>query len=99
MLLSHYFVVAGLLFSIGLFGVLVRSNALIMLMSLELMLNAVNLLFVAFSRYNLGMDGVAFVFFSITVAAAEVAVGLAIVVALFRSRQTVEVSRFNEMKH
>jgi NADH-quinone oxidoreductase subunit K len=99
MLLSHYFVVAALLFSIGLFGVLVRTNTLIMLMCLELMLNAVNLLFVAFSRYNLGMDGALFVFFSITVAAAEVAVGLAIVVALFRMRNSADVSLFNAMKN
>jgi len=99
MLLSHFLILAGLLFSIGFFGVLLRTNALIVLMSLELMLNAVNLLFVAFSRYNLGMDGVVFVFFSITVAAAEVAVGLAIVVALFRRKGTVNVSNFNELKN
>ena len=71
MLLSHFLIISGLLFAIGFFGVLFRTNALIVLMSLELMLNAVNLLFVAFSRFNMGMDGVLFVFFSITVAAAE----------------------------
>ncbi len=99
MLLSHYLIVSGLLFSIGFFGVLLRTNALIVLMSLELMLNAVNLLFVSFSRFNMGMDGVLFVFFSITVAAAEVAVGLAIVVALFRRKGTVNISSFNELKN
>jgi NADH-quinone oxidoreductase subunit K len=99
MLLTHYLIVSGLIFSIGFFGVLLRTNALVMLMSLELMLNAVNLMFVAFSRFNLGMDGVLFVFFSITVAAAEVAVGLAIVVALFRRKDTLNVSGFNRMKN
>lgn len=99
MLLSHYLIISGLLFAIGFFGVLLRTNALIVLMSLELMLNAVNLLFVAFSRFNLVMDGAIFVFFSITVAAAEVAVGLAIVVSLFRRKGTVNISRFNELKN
>lgn len=99
MLLSHYLIVSGLIFSIGFFGVLLRTNALIMLMSLELMLNAVNLMFVAFSRFNMGMDGVLFVFFTITVAAAEVAVGLAIVVALFRRKESVNVSGFNSLKN
>ncbi len=99
MLLTHYLIISALLFVIGLFGVLFRTNALIVLMSLELMLNAVNLLFVAFSRFNMGMDGVIFVFFSITVAAAEVAVGLAIVVALFRRKGTLTISRFNELKN
>lgn len=99
MMLSHYLIVSGILFSIGFLGVLLRKNSLVVLMSLELMLNAVNLLFVAFSRYNLSLDGSIFVFFSITVAAAEVAVGLAIVVALFRLKQTVFVDAFNEMKN
>ncbi|MBN2234641.1 MAG: NADH-quinone oxidoreductase subunit NuoK [Opitutales bacterium] len=99
MMLSHYLIVSGILFSIGFLGVLLRKNTLVVLMSLELMLNAVNLLFVAFSRYNLSLDGSIFVFFSITVAAAEVAVGLAIVVALFRLKQTVFVDAFNEMKN
>lgn len=99
MLLSHYLIVSGLLFSIGFFGVLLRTNALVMLMCLELMLNAVNLMFVAFSRFNLGMDGVLFVFFTITVAAAEVAVGLAIIVALYRRKQSVDVSGFTELKN
>ena len=80
--------VSGLLFAIGMFGVILRKNTLVIYMSLELMLNAVNLALVAFSRYNNTMDGNIFVFFIITVAAAEVAVGLAIVVALFRKRQT-----------
>ncbi len=97
--MSHYLVVAGILFSIGMFGVLLRRNTLVMLMCLELMLNAVNLLFVAFSRYNLNLDGNLFVFFAITVAAAEVAVGLAIVVALFKRKDTVQVDAFTEMKN
>lgn len=89
MSLNAFIFVASALFIIGFFGVLLRRNALIVLMSLELMLNAVNVALVAFSRYNNTMDGNIFVFFIITVAAAEVAVGLAIIVALFRRRQTV----------
>ena len=85
-------------FAIGLLGVLLRKNTLVIYMSLELMLNAVNLGLVAFSRYNT-MDGNLFVFFIITVAAAEVAVGLAIVVALYRRRQTVLVNELNSFSH
>ncbi|MFP4165701.1 MAG: NADH-quinone oxidoreductase subunit NuoK [Opitutales bacterium] len=95
--LNAFILVAGLLFSIGFLGVLVRKNTLVIYMSLELMLNAVNLALVAFSRYNGSMDGAVFVFFIITVAAAEVAVGLAIIVALFRRRQTVMVDQINAM--
>ena len=87
--LEDYLAVSGLLFAIGFFGVLLRRNTLILYMSLELMLNASTLALVAFSRFNDTMDGNVFVFFIITVAAAEVAVGLAIIVALFRKRQTV----------
>ena len=102
--LAHYLVVSGLLFSIGLAGVLVRRSILIIFMSLELMLNAANLSLVAFSRFNLGQDGLpgygaqALVFFIITVAAAEVAVGLAIIVALFRARQTTHVEDLDALK-
>ncbi|MCG8525981.1 MAG: NADH-quinone oxidoreductase subunit NuoK [Opitutales bacterium] len=99
MLISHFLIVAGLLFAIGFFGVMLRTNALVMLMSLELMLNGVNLMLVAFSRQHLNMDGALFVFFSITVAAAEVAVGLAIVVALFRKKQTVDVNAFKTLNN
>lgn len=95
--LNAFILVAGLLFAIGLLGVLLRKNTLIIYMSLELMLNAVNLALVAFSRYNGTMDGNLFVFFIITVAAAEVAIGLAIIVALFRLRQTVMVNELTSL--
>ena len=95
--LNAFLMVSGLLFSIGIFGVILRKNTLIIYMSLELMLNAVNLALVSFSRYNGTMDGNIFVFFIITVAAAEVAVGLAIVVALYRRRQTVMVDEINAL--
>ena len=88
-----------MLFAIGLLGVLLRKNTLVIYMSLELMLNAVNLALVAFSRYNGTMDGNVFVFFILTVAAAEVAVGLAIIVALFRKRVTVQVDELNALKN
>ena len=97
--LDHYLAVAGLLFAIGFFGVLLRKNTLVIYMSLELMLNASTLAAVAFSRYNGTMDGNLFVFFIITVAAAEVAVGLAIIVALFRLRHTVQVDELGTLKN
>ena len=86
-----YQLVAAVLFAIGVVGVLVRRSALVIFMSIELMLNAVNLSFVAFSRQHGQMDGQIFVFFVMAVAAAEVAVGLAILVAIFRSRTTASV--------
>ena len=86
-----YQLVAAVLFTIGVIGVLVRRSALVIFMSIELMLNAVNLSFVAFSRQNGQMDGQIFVFFVMAVAAAEVVVGLAILVAIFRSRTTASV--------
>jgi NADH-quinone oxidoreductase subunit K len=89
--LEHYLVVSVLLFALGLFGVIIRRNLLIIYMSLELMLNAANLALVAFSRFGKNLDGQVFVFFIITVAAAEVAVGLALIVALYRRRQTAHV--------
>ena len=95
--LNAFILVAALLFAIGMVGVLLRKNTLVIYMSLELMLNAINLALVAFSRYNNTMDGNLFVFFIITVAAAEVAVGLAIVVALYRRRQTVMVDQLNAL--
>jgi NADH-quinone oxidoreductase subunit K len=95
--LNAFILVAGLLFAIGLLGVILRKNTLVIYMSLELMLNAVNLALVAFSRYNGTMDGNLFVFFIITVAAAEVALGLAIIVALFRLRQSVMVDQLTSM--
>lgn len=96
--LHAYLIVAAALFAIGLLGVLLRRNTLIIYMSLELMLNAINIALIAFSRYNNTMDGNIFVFFIITVAAAEVAVGLAIIVALYRRRQTVMVEQLNALR-
>jgi NADH-quinone oxidoreductase subunit K len=96
--LSHYLLVSGALFSIGLLGVIVRRNLLIIYMSLELMLNAANVALVAMSRFNGNLDGQVMVFFIITVAAAEVAVGLALIVALYRKRQTAEVEDLATMK-
>ncbi len=95
---NHFVILSALLFSIGAIGVLIRRNPLIMFMSIELMLNAVNLAFVAFSHYLQNLDGQVLVFLVLTVAAAEVAVGLAIIVALFRSRATVNVDEVNELK-
>jgi NADH-quinone oxidoreductase subunit K len=96
--LQHYLVVSVLLFSLGLLGVLLRRNLLIIFMSLELMLNAANLALVALSRFNNHLEGQVMVFFIIAVAAAEVAVGLALIVALFRQRQTVRVEDLATMK-
>ncbi|MFM7215128.1 MAG: NADH-quinone oxidoreductase subunit NuoK [Verrucomicrobiota bacterium] len=89
--IHHYLVVSALLFSLGLFGVLARRNLIVIYMSLELMLNAANLALVAFSRFNENLNGQVMVFFIITVAAAEVAVGLALIVALYRKRRTADV--------
>ena len=97
--LESYILVAGLLFAIGFFGVLFRRNTLVIYMCLELMLNAVNLGFIAFSRFNNTMDGNLFVFFIITVAAAEVAVGLAIIVALYRRKKTIMVQEIRSLKY
>ena len=102
--LGHYLIVSGILFTIGFAGVMVRRNIIIILMALELMLNAANLSLVAFSRFHVDPSGLpnynaqVFVFFIITVAAAEVAVGLAIVVALFRLRQTTNVEDIATLK-
>ena len=96
--LEHYLVVSAILFSLGLLGVIVRRNLLVIYMGLELMLNAANLALVACSRFNGNLDGQVFVFFIITVAAAEVAVGLALIVALYRKRQTAHVEDLTLMK-
>ena len=96
--LEHYLVVSVLLFCLGLMGVIVRRNLLVMYMSLELMLNAANLALVAFSRFTDNLDGQVFVFFTITVAAAEVSVGLALIVALYRKRQTAHAEDLTTMK-
>ena len=97
--LDHYVLISALLFAIGLFGVLLRRNTLVVFMCLELMLVASTLALVAFSRFNGTMDGNVFVFFILTVAAAEVAVGLAIIVALFRKRQTIQIDQLNSLKN
>jgi NADH-quinone oxidoreductase subunit K len=102
--LGDYLIVSGILFAIGFAGVMLRRNIIIILMALELMLNAANLSLVAFSRFHVDPSGVpnynaqVFVFFIITVAAAEVAVGLAIVVALYRLRQTTNVEDISTLK-
>ena len=102
--LGDYLLVSGILFAIGFAGVMLRRNLIIILMSLELMLNAANLSLVAFSRFRVGSGGLpnynaqVFVFFIITVAAAEVAVGLAIIVALYRARQTTNIKDINSLK-
>jgi len=96
--LEHYLVVSGLLFSLGLLGVITRRNLLVMYMSLELMLNAANLALVSFSRFNNNLNGQVLVFFIITVAAAEVSVGLALIVALFRKRQSPHAEDLTTMK-
>jgi NADH-quinone oxidoreductase subunit K len=87
-----------LLFCLGLLGVIVRRNLLVIYMSLELMLNAVNLALAAFSRFNNNLDGQVIVFFIITVAASEVTVGLALIVALYRRRQTTHVEDLTALK-
>ena len=97
--LEQYIFVSALMFAIGFFGVLLRKNTLVIYMCLELMLVASTLALVAFSRFNGTMDGNVFVFFILTIAAAEVAVGLAIIVALFRQRHTVQVEELNHLKN
>ncbi|MEM7112554.1 MAG: NADH-quinone oxidoreductase subunit NuoK [Chloroflexota bacterium] len=96
--IEWYIALSAILFSIGALGVLLRRNAIIIFMSIELMLNAANLLFVAFSRYLGDLDGQVLVFFVITVAAAEVAVGLALIVVIFRSKQSINIDEINLMK-
>ncbi len=96
--LEYYLALSAVLFTIGSVGVLTRRNAIIIFMSIELMLNAVNLTLVAFSAYLGDIGGQIFVFFVMTVAAAEASVGLAIVLALFRNKETVYVDEVNVMK-
>lgn len=95
---NHYLVLSAILFSLGTVGVLTRRNAIVIFMSIELMLNAVNLSFIALSRHLGNMDGQVFVFFVMTVAAAEAAVGLALMIAFFRNRQSVDVDDINLLK-
>ena len=93
--LEHVIILSIIIFSIGIMGVLLRKNVIIIFMSIELMLNAVNLSLVGFSRYYNSVDGQVFVFLVMTLAAAEVAVGLAIIVSLFRNKQTINIDEIN----
>ncbi len=96
--ITWYLVLAAVLFSIGALGVLVRRNIIVIFMSIELMLNAVNLVFVAFSRALQSIDGQVVVFFVMVVAAAEAAVGLAIIISVFRNRETVNADELNLLR-
>jgi len=96
--LDHFLVVSAILFCLGLLGVVIRRNLIVMYMGLELMLNAANLALVAFSHFNADLNGQILVFFIITVAAAEVAVGLALIVAIYRKRQTTDVTDLTTLK-
>jgi len=95
---DHFLVVSAVLFTLGVVGVLTRRDPLIIFMSIELMLNAVNLTFVTFSHYLSSPDGQIFVFLIMTVAAAEVVVGLALIVSIFQSRQQIDVDELDEMR-
>ncbi|MBI1818420.1 MAG: NADH-quinone oxidoreductase subunit NuoK [Deltaproteobacteria bacterium] len=95
---TYYLVLSALLFAIGAVGVLIRRNVIVIFMSIELMLNAVNLSFVAFARQWHSMDGQVIVFFVMTVAAAEAAVGLAIIISMFRGRETTNVDDLNLLR-
>lgn len=96
--LNHFLILSSILFCIGVTGVLTRKNAIIIFMCIELMLNAANLSLVAVSHYTNTLDGQIFVFFVMTVAAAEVAIGLAIIVTIFRNRQSINIDDVNIMK-
>lgn len=96
--LALYIGLSAILFTIGAVGVLIRRNSIVIFMSVELMLNAANLAFVAFARAYQSMSGQIFVFFIMTVAAAEVAVGLALIVTIFRTKQSIDVDQMNSMK-
>ena len=96
--IDYYIVLSAILFTIGVVGVLIRRNALIIFMSIELMLNAANLVIVAFSSVFQSFSGQIFVFFVIAVAAAEVAVGLALIVEIFKSKRSIDVDQMSSMK-
>lgn len=96
--INYYLGLAIILFTIGALGVLIRRNSIIVFMSVELMLNAANLAFVAYARYWQAMSGQIFVFFIMTVAAAEVAIGLALIVTIFRSKASIDVDQMNSLK-
>jgi NADH-quinone oxidoreductase subunit K len=97
--ISYYLILAAALFCMGMFGVLIRRNALVVFMCVELMLNAANLTFLAFARQNGDLVGHVSAFFVIAVAAAEASIGLAIVIAVFRSRGTISIEEIRTMKH
>ncbi len=94
----HYMSVSAILFAMGTYGVLTRRNAIVIFMCIELMLNSVNLTFIALSNHLQSMDGQIFVFFVMTVAAAEAAVGLALMIAFYRNRESIDVDNINLMK-
>jgi NADH-quinone oxidoreductase subunit K len=96
--ISYYIALSAILFTLGSLGVLIRRNIIVIFMSVELMLNSANLAFVAFARYHQEMVGQVFVFFVMAVAAAEVAVGLSLVVALFRSRESINIDDISSLK-
>jgi NADH-quinone oxidoreductase subunit K len=96
--LSYYLIVSAILFAIGTAGVFMRRNLITILLSIEIMLNAVNLTFVAFGRYQGNVDGQIITFFVMTVAAAEAAVGLAIIIALYRHRESLNPDAFTSLK-
>ena len=96
--LSYYLILSGIVFLTGVIGVLLRRNIIIILLSVELMLNATNINFVAFSQYFHDVAGQVFVFFALTVAAAEVAVGLAIIIGIFRHKQSVDLGNINLLR-
>jgi NADH-quinone oxidoreductase subunit K len=95
---SYVLILSAVLFILGVLGVLVRRNAIVMFMSIELMLNAANLAFIAFARASQNLSGQVFVFFVIAVAAAEVAVGLALIVAIFRTKHSIDVDEVSSLK-
>ena len=96
--ITYYIGLSAILFTLGTLGILLRRNAIIIFMSVELMLNSANLAFVAFARYYQVMSGQIFVFFVIAVAAAEVAVGLALIVAIFQSKKSIDVDEISSLK-
>lgn len=95
---SYYVTLSAIMFAIGVTGVLTRRNAIIIFMSIELMLNSANLLFIAFARTFEALEGQIFVFFVMTVAAAEVAVGLALIVAVFRTKQSINIDEVSSLR-
>lgn len=97
--IASYVILSAVLFTIGALGVLIRRNAIVIFMSVELMLNAANLAFVAFSQMHQTLDGQIFVFFVITVAAAEVAIGLALIVAIFRTKHSINVDEISSLRN